>query len=183
MTKSQKEWFRDIWSANGWDGESGVVRVEFQARRDLLKQMLVESFPNLCERLADMWRYYTQDWSTVRVPCSDSHRNRWPLAEWWKLVQGGFTAFGKAYGVLRHRQRELKRGQLMRQLKGVAVSLLAAISAGYEDEQGASSTSSQLAAIKEVVVFLSSLPAWKAVVERKARYKPMKLRGRVPNRE
>ncbi len=180
IEKTQKEWFRDIWLANGWDGESRVTRVEFQGRRDFLKEMLVHSFSDLCERLADMWRYCTQDWLRIRVKSGDSHRDRWPVAEWWQVVQVGSPVFGKAYGVVRSRQHEFKRGRLMRQLKGLLVSLLAAIAAGYEAEDGLSSIMSQLRAIREVVVFLSSLPAWKAVEERRPRFMPMTLPKRTP---
>jgi hypothetical protein len=175
VTTSGKEWFRDIWSANGWDAESMVTRVEFQARRDFLKEMLVDSFLSLCERLADMWRYYTRDWLRIRVKCGDSHRDRWPVAEWWQVVQGGSPVFGKAYGVTRNKQHEFKRGRMMRQVKGMIASILAERSASYEVEYGSSSISAQTRAFREIQQWFSSLEAWKAVEERKPRFMPMTL--------
>ena len=175
IEKSQKEWFRDIWSANGWDGESRVTRLEFQARRDLLKEMLVDSFLSLCERLADMWRYYTRDWLRIRVRCGDSHRDRWPVAEWWQVVQRGSPVFGKAYGVVRNRQHEFKRGRMMRQVKGMVVSLLAENAANNEAEHGSLWMSRQIRDMREIQQSLGSLETWSAMVERKPRFMPMTL--------
>lgn len=122
---TQKEWFKNIWLDNGWNGESTIVRVEFQARRNFLKKISVDSFSSLCERMADMWRYYTHEWLTIRVPCGDSHRNRWPISEWWEMVQDGFNLFGKAYGVIPFKQRSLRYEHLMRQVRGVLISATA----------------------------------------------------------
>lgn len=133
---SHKEWFQPIWSANGWNGKSKVTRVEFQARRDFLKKMGVDSFLSLCERLADMWRYYTHEWLTIRTPCADSHHHRWPVAEWWKAVQESFTLFGRAYGVLPFKQRQLRYERLMKQARGVLVSAIAVIGSKYGVEHG-----------------------------------------------
>jgi hypothetical protein len=175
IEKSQKEWFRDIWLANGWDGESRVTRLEFQARRDFLKEMLVDSFSDLCERLADMWRYYTRDWLRIRVRCGDSHRDRWPVAEWWQVVRGGSPVFGKAYGVVRNRQHEFKRGRMMRQVKGMVVSLLAENAANNEAEHGSLWMSRQIRDMREIQQSLGSLETWSAMVERKPRFMPMTL--------
>ena len=133
---TQKEWFQTIWSANGWNGESKVVRVEFQARRKFLKEMSVDSFVSLCERLADMWRYYTHDWLTIRVPCSDSHRNRWKITDWWKVIQDGLTLFGEAYGLLRMKQHQFRYTHLMKQARGVIASAMAVAASGYGIEHG-----------------------------------------------
>ncbi len=175
ITLSQKQWFQTIWSTNGWNGESRVIRVEFQARRDFLKEMLVDSFQSLCERLADMWRYYTRKWLTIRVPSSDSHRDRWPLADWWQVVQGGLSLFGKAYGVLRNRQHEFKRGRMMKQVKGMLVSILAESSARNDVEHGSLWISREIREIREIQQWVGSLGAWEAMVERKARFMPMTL--------
>lgn len=138
VTVTQKQWFQSIWSANGWNGESTVIRVEFQARREFLKEMSVDSFLSLCERLADMWHYYTSEWLTIRVPCGDSHRDRWVVRDWWLVVQGAFSLFGQAYGVLRDKdkQYQLSQERLMKQAMGVLVSVTALSSARFGVVQG-----------------------------------------------
>ena len=179
IEKTQKEWFRDIWLANGWDGESRMTRVEFQGRRDFLKEMLVHSFSDLCERLADMWRYCSLDWLRIRVKSGDSHRDRWPVAEWWQVVQGGSPVFGKAYGVVRNRQHEFKRGRMMRQVKGMVVSLLAENAASNEAQHGSLWMSRQIRDMREIQQFLGALETWSAMVERKPRFMPMTLPKRT----
>jgi len=167
ITVTQKQWFRTIWSANGWDGESSVIRVEFQARRKFLKEISVDSFLTLCERLADIWRYCTGDWLSIRVPDNDSHRYRWPLADWWQVVQGGFTLFGKAYGVLRNKQHQFRQERLMKQAKGVLASAAAVSSASLGVEKGCFSVA------KDIHEWLGSEAFPQAVRERKARVMAM----------
>jgi hypothetical protein len=122
IKKTQKQWFEHIWKANGWDGKSKVTRIEFQARRGLLKEMSVDSVESLRERLADLWRYYTQDWLSIRTPTADKHKHRWPVAEWWQVIQNGMGLLGQAYGVLRDKQHVYRYDRLLKQVYGVTVS-------------------------------------------------------------
>jgi hypothetical protein len=133
---SQKEWFKDIWRFNGWDEKTPVIRVEFQARREFLKEMSVEGFESLSEYLADIWRYCTADWLTVRVPTGDSHRHRWPIAEWWKALQVEFILFGIPLGILRDKQPKVRYDHLMQQGKGVLLSAVAAASIQFGIDHG-----------------------------------------------
>lgn len=133
---SQKEWFQDIWRFNGWDEKTSVIRVEFQARRDFLKEMSVVGFDSLVECLADIWRYCTSDWLTVRVPTGDSHRYRWPITDWWKALQVEFILFGVPLGILRDRQPKVRYEHLMKQGKGVLLSAVAAASIQFGIEHG-----------------------------------------------
>ena len=131
IKKTQKEWFKIIWLSDGWDGKTVIVRVEYQARRNLLKEMSVDNFESLCERLADLWRYFTADWLTIRVPNSDSHRYRWPLAGWWEVVQNGLSLFGQAHGILRNKQHVYKYGRLIKQGMGCTISAAALLCSNY----------------------------------------------------
>lgn len=92
-------WFKDIWLTSGWDGKQTVVRFEFQSRRGFLKEMSVDSFSDLLERLDDIWRYYAHDWLKICIPGSGSNQARWQCRDYWSLVQGSFNLFGEVYGV------------------------------------------------------------------------------------
>ncbi|AQX74031.1 hypothetical protein B1772_00295 [Dehalococcoides mccartyi] len=122
---SQKEWFQTLWSAHGWDGVSAVTRVEFQCRRDFLKEMSVDDFWSLTERISDIWRYCVQDWLTIRTPGNDSHRHRWKIKDWWNVIEEGYSFFGELYGVLRYKQKKCKYDHLMRQARGVLLTAAA----------------------------------------------------------
>lgn len=84
---SRKDWMRDIWTANGWDGEARVTRVEFVYKRACLKEMGIECPYELLDRLAGLWGYSTAMWLRHTVPCTDPNRTRWACSPFWRAVQ------------------------------------------------------------------------------------------------
>lgn len=128
---SQKEWMREVWKAEGWDGETPVVRYEFQFRRNFLKEMSVNSFDDLKARLADIWRYCTHDWLRVCDKGSSTNQARWKSKDYWLLIQESFTLFGQAYGVLRMKSKQVRYDHLLKQLRGCAVSAVASLGSGH----------------------------------------------------
>lgn len=100
----QKEYMRDIWSANGWDGESPVWRVEFSLSGDFLKNFKtlfddatgealdLRDFNNFCKVLPRLWRYLTFDWLRHCDPSADSHSHRWEVSDFWRCVQSAFES-------------------------------------------------------------------------------------------
>lgn len=130
VTLSNKEWMREVWTAQGWDGETPVVRFEFQCRRKFLKEMSVENFEDLKQRAPDIWRYCTSDWLRVCNKGSKGNQARWKSKDYWALLQQSFSLFGQAYGVLRMKARQVRYDHLLRQLRGCAVSCVAAICPG-----------------------------------------------------
>jgi hypothetical protein len=102
--KSKKTWFEELWAKQGWQRGDAVTRVEFQLRRPFLRQMQTNSPGDLIAQAPDLWRYLTEEWLALRVPGSDSHRDRWELQELWQVVQGAERQFGELTGVTRMRQ-------------------------------------------------------------------------------
>ena len=123
---SQKAWFKDLWRKQGWDGSSPVTRVEFQARRDFLKTMQIETVEDLEMQLADLWKYFT-DWVSLRDQSSDSNRRRWPVKAFWAVVRGAVPAFGVVTGVVRIAQRRPRMESLARMGRGVMVTMAALV--------------------------------------------------------
>lgn len=119
---SQKEWFHDYWLEKGWDGKIPVTRCEFQFRRQFLKEMDVNSYEDLIERMADIWRYCTQDWLKICYPGTKTNQSRWKVKEYWQFIQDNYTLFGQAWGVLRLKTRNIKYEHLMQLVRGAAVS-------------------------------------------------------------
>ncbi len=83
-----KQWFHEIWKANGWDGESKVTRVEFRYKRECLHEMGIECPYDMLDRLPDLWAYSTQKWLRHTVPDNDSNQSRWDTSDVWDVVQG-----------------------------------------------------------------------------------------------
>ena len=164
IKKSQKEWFKEVWRGQDWNGLSAITRVEFQLRRETLKEFSANSFSELSESLADIWRYCTEDWLTIRdVNTADSKRYRWPIKDYWQVVQSAIGHFGSCRGILRYKQSQCKADHLVAQLKGVSISWVATLSLVY-GEYGAKRR------VKEqFLAWLEDGAFWLAVQSRKAR--------------
>jgi hypothetical protein len=130
VTLSGKEWMREKWMAQGWEGTTPVVRFEFQCRRKFLKEMSVDTFEDLRQRAADIWRYCTSDWLRVCDPGSKRNQARWKSKDYWALLQRSFTLFGQTYGVLRVKARQIRYDRLLKQVEGCAASAVAALAPG-----------------------------------------------------
>jgi hypothetical protein len=136
ITVSQKQWMKEVWLAETWDGITPVVRFEFQCRRKFLKEMGVNSFDDLIERQADIWRYCTYDWLRICDRGSSTNQSRWKSKDYWTLVQESFNLFGQAYGVLRLRSKQARYDPLMREIYGCSVTAAAVQIAGIGSASG-----------------------------------------------
>jgi hypothetical protein len=121
---------QEVWKAESWDGETPVVRYEFQCRRNFLKEMSVNSFEELKERLADIWRYCTHDWLRVCEQGANTNQSRWKSKDYWTLIQQNLDLFGQAYGVLRMKSKKVRYDHLFKQIRGCCVSAVAVLSSG-----------------------------------------------------
>lgn len=86
IKKSGKIWFYEIWNKNGWKDNKVVWRVEFQLRREVLKELSIDTLERLFENVDKLWSYLTVDWMTIRQPSKDNV-SRWKLKRKWKLIQ------------------------------------------------------------------------------------------------
>jgi hypothetical protein len=136
ITVSQKEWMKEVWKAEGWDGEIPVARYEFQCRRKFLKEMSVDSYDDLKERLADIWRYCTHDWLRVCEQGARRNQSRWKSKDYWTVVQESVGLFGQTYGVLRMKSKRVRYDHLLRQIRGCCVSAVAVLSSGLGMARG-----------------------------------------------
>jgi len=136
ITVSQKEWMKDVWKAEGWDGETPVARYEFQCRRKFLKEMSVDSYEDLKESLADIWRYCTHDWLRVCEQGARRNQSRWKSKDYWTVVQESLSLFGQSYGVLRMKSKRVRYDHLLRQIRGCCVSAVAVLGSGVGTARG-----------------------------------------------
>ncbi len=83
-----KEWFFDVWRANGWDEESPVTRVEFRYERPCLSELGIEEPYATLDQVGGMWAYSAQRWLRHVTPDGGRNQSRWPVSEVWQVVQG-----------------------------------------------------------------------------------------------
>jgi hypothetical protein len=120
---SEKKWFEDLWSKQGYKKGDEVTRVEFQCRRRIIKRLQIKTIDDLFLIVPDLWRYLTCEWMTIRIVQDDSHRTRWPISSFWLTVQGAVTCFGEVTGVSLLRQLIPKKEILERQGRGLILSI------------------------------------------------------------
>lgn len=116
IERSKKEWFYDLWGL-AKESSNDVWRVEFQLRRDCLKQFGVEDFNDLQEISPDIWQYLTHKWLSMRELDNDNITRR-SLTRFWEAVQSVVSFFGKVAGVVRDLSRNATINGLVAMIKG-----------------------------------------------------------------
>jgi len=93
--ESLKVWFYDLWRR-----DSQVWRIEWQARKDLLRRFGIRTLADLQDLQGDALRYLAHEHDTLRVKTDDSNRSRWPLHPLWVDLHEQIKRFD-AQGVVR----------------------------------------------------------------------------------
>jgi hypothetical protein len=84
IRRSGKAWLYDLWEVNK---DVQVWRVEFQLRREALRDFRIETFEDLLASQQALWNHCTSKWLSVRATGrSDAARRR--LARFWDVAQG-----------------------------------------------------------------------------------------------
>jgi len=131
----KKQYLKDVWRSNGWDGKSSVWRTEFRLKGPFLAEagLMLDSgeklqdlreFNTFCRYLPKVWQYLTQDWLRLTVPSkTDSNQWRWSLDPEWEVIQNAMFHQDKI-----RRYPRLKNpidSQMTAQMRGVALTLAA----------------------------------------------------------
>lgn len=86
-----KTWFYSIWklppeTANVW-------RIEFQVRRELLRQMDIHALSHLQAKSGGLWGYLTDNWLSLRL-LDNPNASRRTVHPWWDAVASLARDFG-----------------------------------------------------------------------------------------
>jgi hypothetical protein len=125
-----KAYMRDVWTANGWDGESPVWRTEFSLTGDFLKALEIDGAAHdlrdvgmTLAAIPHVWAYLTKDWLRQCNPSQDKTKTRWETSDRWAAIQ---NAWSPAFAVKRAKlEPKLDLKQAWAQLKGIGTSILA----------------------------------------------------------
>jgi len=87
IKKSHKDYLKSVWAKAGWDDEQTVWRLEFQFRRQVLKELGVEFTSQIESNLSGLWRYATTKWLKLTLPSNtDDTQSRWPMHPLWMML-------------------------------------------------------------------------------------------------
>ena len=126
LRKRGETWPTAIWE--GMDLEHPVWRIEFQFRREALKDFQVDgahlhSVATVLAMRQALWEYGTE-WLSLRVPTADSNSSRWPCAPVWEQLRD--VRIGSPCAELvRKRVRDAEEQRLLAGFCGYASSLAA----------------------------------------------------------
>ncbi len=85
---SHKYFFQDVWQRYGWTPGATVWRLEFQFRRETLRELGIGSFAELEASLGSLWAYATQSWLRLADPASTlKKRADLPTHPLWLALQ------------------------------------------------------------------------------------------------
>ena len=105
---SGKQWMRSIWEHGGYTPDSAVWRIEFQLRREALREFGLSSVATMSTCLGPLWNHLLHRWLRLTIPVRSDRRERWPIDPAWLAIRdGGFASVG---------------GELMRQRSVAAAS-------------------------------------------------------------
>jgi hypothetical protein len=77
--QSSKVWFYELW---GQDRD--VWRIEWQVRKDKLRDFGIRTFHDLDEFKGDLLKYLGSEHDTLRVKTEDTNSSRWPFHPLWQ---------------------------------------------------------------------------------------------------
>lgn len=128
VTRSGKDWMRVVWGTPQ-NLSAPVWRLEFQLRRQLLKECAIDSPDHVIERRQHLWAYSTQ-WLSLRKPRVGTRRVRWPVDNVWLQLAESWEET-PVNPLVRQRIKKQNELVLVRGLAGYASSLAA--SSGVTD--------------------------------------------------
>lgn len=84
---SGKAWAMNLWIPAGWSPGEEVWRLEFEFKRDFLKERCLGSLDIVLDNLNGLWSYATTQWLRLTIPNeADSTRSRWPTHHLWESL-------------------------------------------------------------------------------------------------
>lgn len=122
--QSGKEWMFDVWGIDSVPDGHRVIRVEFQVRREAIKDLGVSSAAELLALAPNLWAYCTREWLKVQDDPKRHHTQQHTLP-WWTVVQEGFRGAQGACPLIRAKAIRVDERKLLEQLFGNLTSIAA----------------------------------------------------------
>lgn len=113
-----KTWLPEVWGEPSYER---VMRVEFQIRREALRELGIEDCPDL-QKVAGIWKYLSSVWFSLRLP-EDTNTSRRAIHPFWSSVQSVARNLGESVTIVRKRfQAKPNKDRVVSQLRGHFVS-------------------------------------------------------------
>ncbi len=123
VEKSKKTWMYDIWKIDSVPENCLVIRVEFQLRREAIKELGMNTVWSFVNYPRNAWAYCCREWLWFVVDKNVHPRHQKDMP-FWLTVQNGFLRGQDERPMLRAKMVNVKRKQLAQQLMGQLTSLI-----------------------------------------------------------
>jgi hypothetical protein len=138
----KQETCAEIWKTGSYDRKP-VTRIEFQVRREVLKDFRITSesltgidtFRDLCNTQQSIWAYCTQLWSRhilAPIDHENNHQSRAGLSDFWKIVISVEWAGSDQFSKQKARPNK-SLDRLRKQFAGIAMTIAAFDRASSDD--------------------------------------------------
>lgn len=123
--KSKQSIFSSVWGNEEYDSKD-VTRVEFQLRKNVLREFLVKTLEDLKIHTETLWRYCTGNWTRFCEKPFDKknrHHDRALMHTWWLMVQNVSWGQNQVYISRRKILSQKNKKQLVDQMIGCALNV------------------------------------------------------------
>jgi hypothetical protein len=157
--QSKKEWMFDIWGLKEIPEGKKIIRIEFQLRREVLRDLKIKDTSDLFQKIDGAWAYCTKEWLKFQDRPGLHHTQRSTFV-WYEQIQNGFKGVQGAEPLVREKAVRADKRRLMQQASGMIVSLHAIAL----EEQGAKRDTQVkiddcvISYVKEIVEHRKDLP-------------------------
>jgi len=122
--QSNKVWMFDIWGISEIPKNKVMVRIEFQIRREILKEVGANTLSELFEKQQNIWAYCTKKWLKFEDNVG-AHRESRNTLPWWTVVQDGYEKAQGAHPAIREHIMKADMERLTCQAYGILISIMA----------------------------------------------------------
>src|SRR5262249_41226099 len=123
-TQSKKYWMFDIWDVKKVPEDGRIIRIEYQLRRQALRELGIDTVWNLVNYPRNLWAYCTEKWLKFQENAKVHHTQQKPMP-WWKTVQDSFLGGQRACPLIRAKIINITKVQIAQQMFGQLTSLMA----------------------------------------------------------
>jgi len=120
--QSKKDWMFDIWGIKEVPQGKKIIRIEFQMRREVLKQLSLKTPEDLFQKVDQAWAYCTKNWLKFQDRPGLHHTQR-STFKWYEEIQDGFQGVQGASPLVRKKAVRTDKIRLMQQATGAMIAL------------------------------------------------------------
>ncbi len=120
--QSKKYWMFDIWGITEIPEGEKIIRIEFQLRREILKDIGIIVLDDLFQKIDGAWAYCTKKWLKFQDH-PELHHTQQSTLKWYEEIQNGFKGVQGAEPLVRKKAVSMDKKRLMQQANGLIIAL------------------------------------------------------------